>query len=288
MLHVTNGDSAVEGIRTAGFAEPILPWRDVLHDGPVPAGLPLAELSRVRARYIAEAGGLELEDVLSDFNQRDATLLSTREITLWFEHDLYDQLQLIQVLDLLRQQPAEALMICSDRYLGCIGSEEFRELWTQRAPVSDDQYSLAARAWEAFRAPDPGALKEFVQEDLSALPFLASALRRHLDDLPSPVDGLARSERQILRAVRSGARTFADIFKVTQQMEEAIFMGDWSARIHFDRLTKARVPLLTAEPVTLTEAGARVLAGHDNHVKLNGIDRWWGGVHLSGESAAHP
>jgi hypothetical protein len=288
MLHVTNGDSAVQGIRSAGFADPILPWRDILHDGPVPAALPLAELSRVRARYIADAGGLDFDEVLSDFNDRDATLLSHEDVTLWFEHDLYDQLQLIQILDLLRRQPARVVLVCRDRYLGCIGPEEIRDLWTTRTPVTEAQYALASEAWEAFRAPDPERLRTFVGGDLSALPFLKDALRRHLDDLPSPTDGLARSERQILQAVRDGARTFAEIFPAIQKMEQAVFMGDWSAQIHLERMTNARVPLLTGEPIMLTDAGTRVLAGEANHVKLNGIDRWWGGVHLNAENAARP
>jgi hypothetical protein len=34
-LHVTNGDATVPGLRGTGIAGPILPWRDVLHEGPV-------------------------------------------------------------------------------------------------------------------------------------------------------------------------------------------------------------------------------------------------------------
>jgi hypothetical protein len=63
MLHVTNGDSAAEGIRASGVAGEVLPWRDVLHEGPVPAGLALAELSRVRAGFIADKGWGEAEEV---------------------------------------------------------------------------------------------------------------------------------------------------------------------------------------------------------------------------------
>jgi hypothetical protein len=152
-------------------------------------------------------------------------------------------------------------------------------------PVTKEQYAIATRAWEAFRAPDPGPLQQLVHEDLSALSFLEGALRRHVDDLPSPVDGLSRSERQILQAVRDGARTFAGVFTATQKMEEAIFMGDLSACQQIRRLTDAHVPLLTAEPMMLTDAGAQVLAGEEDNVKLNGIDRWWGGVHLNGGNA---
>ena len=56
MLHVTNGDVAAGVLRAAGMEGDILPWRDVLHEGPVRADLPLEELSKLRARFIAEAG----------------------------------------------------------------------------------------------------------------------------------------------------------------------------------------------------------------------------------------
>ncbi|MGI9511113.1 MAG: hypothetical protein ACR2QJ_17380 [Geminicoccaceae bacterium] len=34
-LVITNGDSAADRLRAAGCKAGILPWRDVLHDGPV-------------------------------------------------------------------------------------------------------------------------------------------------------------------------------------------------------------------------------------------------------------
>ena len=55
MLHLTNGDCAVAVISQA-VSGAFLPWRDVLHEGPVRAGLSLEQLSAERARFIAEAG----------------------------------------------------------------------------------------------------------------------------------------------------------------------------------------------------------------------------------------
>ena len=40
MLFITNGDFAAGRIAASGLTGEILPWRDVLHEGPVPAGLP--------------------------------------------------------------------------------------------------------------------------------------------------------------------------------------------------------------------------------------------------------
>jgi hypothetical protein len=56
MLLVTNGDSVAECIERAGLAGEVLPWRDVLHEGPVPAGLSDAELGEIRARFLADRG----------------------------------------------------------------------------------------------------------------------------------------------------------------------------------------------------------------------------------------
>jgi hypothetical protein len=38
--------------------------------------------------------------------------------------------------------------------------------------------------------------------------------------------------------------------------------------------------------VTITETGRKVLEGRADHIRLNGIDRWLGGVHLKGDKAA--
>src|ERR1022692_1427853 len=98
MLHITNGESV--SLPHTGLPGQVICWNDILHDGPVPRGLPLQELSRIRARFIAEFFGMPLSDV--SFVERDEAIArfhNHEEVVLWFEHDLYDQLQLIQILD---------------------------------------------------------------------------------------------------------------------------------------------------------------------------------------------
>ena len=43
--------------------------------------------------------------------------------------------------------------------------------------------------------------------------------------------------------------------------------------------------MTAATRLRLTAAGARVLRGEADHVALNGVDRWVGGVHLHGPEA---
>src|SRR5207247_1201052 len=64
-LHVTNGDSAAGSIHEADPTRRVLPWRDVLHAGPIP-DVPDGELRRVRAAFLT--GG---DSTGSDIGQPD-------------------------------------------------------------------------------------------------------------------------------------------------------------------------------------------------------------------------
>src|SRR4051812_38558127 len=98
-LIITNGDSAAELLAAAGKRGRILPWRDVLHEGPIIADL--GPCSRARTAYLAARFAIDLADLAAEFATRDAILAAHtgfERIELWFEHDLFDQLQLLQIL----------------------------------------------------------------------------------------------------------------------------------------------------------------------------------------------
>jgi hypothetical protein len=291
MLHVTNGDVAAGLLRRTGVTGDVIPWRDILHEGPAPAGLALEGMSDVRARFLAAANPASLPGLLREFGARDASLRAARQVVLWFEHDLYDQLQLIQILATLATQPeTTAELICIGAFpglepfhgLGQLSPVQLSSLWPTRRKVTALQLSLAARAWKAFCAADPLSLRQFLATDTTALPYLRPALERFLEEIPSPPDGLGRTERQILRAVQSGHDTFKAVFHANERQEAAPFMGDSVLRVRIAGLTKSRTPLLTREPYKLTVAGQRVLAGEVDARSLNPIDRWFGGVRLTG------
>jgi hypothetical protein len=279
VLHVTNGTSV--SLRESGLRGDALAWVDVLHEGPVPAGLGPEELRRLRGLY------LDAEDSLTN---RDAALdefALHEEVALWFEHDLYDQLQLIQILDRLRPRAGGATrlsLICIDQYLGRLTGPQLAEYWPVRHTVTSREFDLASAAWRAFRSPDPMDIDGLLRRDTSALPFLDGALQRHLQQFPSVENGLARTERQILALVGEGKRTFPALFLGDQTLEERIFMGDSIFQRYLRGLCDCRRPLLEERQAKyyLTEAGRDVIGARADHVHLNGINRWLGGVHLSG------
>lgn len=284
MLHITNGESV--SLPQTGLPGQVIYWRDILHDGPVPRGLPLEELSRVRERFIAEFLGLPASDV--SFAQRDAAIAhfgDHEEVVLWFEHDLYDQLQLIQILDWFSGQllgGTRLSLICVNSYLGPMTAEQLMPLFDTRHPVSAAELKTARAAWDAFRSPEPTALAALLDSDTSALPFLRDALLRHMQQFPAPRTGLSRAERQILHLTDAGLSQFHDLFTAAQKMEETIWMGDCTFRQYLGRLTAGRHPLLgsSSADFEITAFGRLVFTGREDHVRANGINRWLGGVHL--------
>jgi len=286
MLHVTNGDSAAGTLAEAGLGGSVLPWRDALQEGPVPALAP-AELRGVRAEFIAARGWAPRDAAEADLRARDealASALGCEPVVLWFEHDLYDQLQLIQVLARVAGEPVEAVVV--DRFLGELRAGELAALWPARRAVTAAALETARDAWAAFTAPDPAALASL--EPDGALPFLGPALTRLCQEYPAATDGLARSERQALAAIAAGAREPLAAFFAAQRAEAAPYAGDTQFFGLLAALAAEPEPLIDHDPLRLTAAGEAVLAGRADAVRLRGVDRWIGGVHLDGAWRWHP
>lgn len=292
MLHVTNGDSVVATMASAGVAGTYLSWQDALHEGPVP-DVGAEELRAVRARYLAGRGWIEYEDALRGLEARDRELLEAAEVVLWFEADLFDQLQLLQILSALAGAGKEVRLICIGAFpgrpgfagLGELDPDELLTLVGTERLVTKRELCFAERAWAAFRAADPGALARISSEDDAPLEFVPPAITRHLEQFPSVEDGLSRVERDILELAAELPRTRAELFGAQAEREERRFMGDTIFFDYVDGLSAARTPLVEGRDGSIapTAAGRAVLAGEVDAVALNGIDRWLGGVHLVGE-----
>lgn len=298
ILNITNGDCAVTAMTTAQLPGDYLPWRDILHEGPVPQGLALAALSEVRARFIAERGWGQLTPLQEDFQARDAGLADFRSydrIRLWFEHDLYDQLQLLQLLDWFADNDlgdTRLTLLCTDEYLGPSSPEALQQRLNVETPVTGEQFDLARRAWSAFRQSSPQAWAHLLHDDLSPLPFLESTVRRMLEEYPHPRTGLSRTAYQALCLVAQGEERFNDLFREYQSTEEYRFMGDLGFYGLLQTLSEGDRALLAMVPetpphlvdpeqrCTVTDHARDVLAGRASAGDQLARDRWIGGVRL--------
>ena len=309
-LNITNGDSAAATLSEAGVEGKIISWRDVLHEGPVDSSLSLEELSKGRARFISEQGWDDFAHVSGDFTERDRVIRHLDyfdEVVLWFEDDLYDQLQLIQLLDFFGRGAARGKtlsVIVVDGYIPPLSTDEIKLLDKARQRVTSEQLELAKRAWKAFGSEDPTSISRLLQESTSPLKYLAAALKRHLEEFPSTENGLSRSEREALSAIQVGHSTPVAAFLEAARKQESIFLGDIIFYSYLERLSGRTNALITWKDGTpviaptsersrefvegelaLTPLGREVLAGRQDWQRINKKTRWLGGVEIRpGES----
>jgi hypothetical protein len=189
----------------------------------------------------------------------------------------------------------------SFRGLGELTAAELETLWPSRVAATPGMLAAAASAWDVLRQPEPSALAALATAGIPELPFLGAALRRLLEELPGPRNGLSGTERRALQAIAAGATTPLAAFVAAQDLEPAPFLGDaWFYRA-LAGLGRGQARLietpdgeqLPAAPplgdarafatmsLRLTLAGERVLQHEADRVQLLGVDRWIGGSHIT-------
>ena len=236
LLHVTNGESAGNTLRQTALGGAVLPWQDTLHEGPIPA-LPREELLRKRARFLADCGWGRQPALLSSLERRDQQLLDAlrddAHVVLWFEHDLYDQLQLLDVLTLAHTAEAAPELIVIGSFpgkpsfsgLGELTARELETLWPSRRRQNPRLSRRRQPPGPLFRRRSPRHWSSG-QRRTTHLPFLAPALQRLLEELPAPTNGLSRTERHALEVIDAGAARPPAAFVAAQRLEDAPFLGD--------------------------------------------------------------
>ncbi len=313
MLHIHNGDSTADTAKLSALPGEHFAFREALIEGPTPAGLNIAEWKRVRVRHLSESYGVDLEQCereSADQEHKLATFSDHEEIVLWFEHDLFCHINLLYLLNwfsLREPSHTKLSLICIGEFpgmenfrgLGQLTPEQLASLFTGRAQLKVADLQLASSAWQAYCSPNPTAIEELLDTDMSALPYLRAGLRAHLKRFPDVKNGLGKIENIGLELIQRGARDFMDLFSRFGDAAPVYGLGDAQLWLALRRMSGARQPLLTIAGLNgddrgkslnpdiarnvgfeITALGQSVLRGEADFVSLNGIDIWLGGVHL--------
>ena len=224
-LHITNGDATVPGLRGTGLAHAIVPWRDVAARGACARRARRRAAARPRRVPGRPRRGRHRHGERVRRARSRARGASDGEFVLWFEADLYDQLQIApdprkaarargaagpDHADLHRRAPRDRPLRRARRAEP--GAARAACPTTAAATLTGAALDHAARAWAAFRAADPGALGAIAATRSRELRFLGEAFDRLSREYPSTRDGLSLTERRILTAVAGGAPTAGAAF----------------------------------------------------------------------------
>lgn len=308
MLHILNGGAMEETLRQSSVKGELFCFRDALISGPVTNSQDKESWRMTRAQHLSETYEVEFDECERGLIEQEKTLQSYSkhdEVVMWFEHDVFCQLNLLYLLDWfanvdLKNTELSLVNIGSFpghenfRGLGELNSDELASLFPQRQRLLDEHLSLGSKAWQTFQSVDPTSIEELLKSDTSGLPFLATALTSHLRRFPAVANGLGEIEHAALELVDLGSHNFDQLFPKFVRTKQVYGLGDSQLWMSLVDLTRGEQPLIKSEGVAepheispktkfeLTETGKSVLSGESDFVRINGIDKWFGGVHLQG------
>lgn len=229
MLHILPGDSLVPQFPTTLAGERLI-CRECLIVGPL-HGDSLAEFWQTRAQFIAGEYGADdyTTQVCGEFEKLHA-IPADAEIALWFEHELFCQVNLWFVIHLLHSLSKHNLYrvfpcgLDEDKlWQGFSGlvTTELEQCFSQRVKLSVNDVLHGVKLWEAYRCEDFASLQQLSLYHSPTFPLLQSVCAAEI----------ARKQEQALEKIlqniiAEGANDFATVFTMFQQQAGIYGLGD--------------------------------------------------------------
>ena len=240
--HILNGDALREQFPNT-LKGNVLVARECLVDGDVKSQT-LEELFQVRAKYLSETyGDITVEDyqnqTVKEFEKIKA-IPDGSEINLWFEDDLFCQVNCWFVCHVLMQLVKEADVflirpkVHTPYGFAALDQPGLVQVHTDKVRI--DGLRRLAGLWEAYRAGDLDELVKIGQELQAAFPFIPAAIQAHLDRLPK--EGSLGRPKESLKQIINELQTkeFGRVFKEFNQRESIYGFGDLQVKRLFDEV----------------------------------------------------
>jgi hypothetical protein len=292
-LHILNGDSTRQIIEQTTISGDLCVWRDVLSDGPVVPDVGSDAFWDTRAAYMSDTFGIPTEEFRQNAQaefEKIASFGHYKEVVLWFEYDLFCQINLLAILHWFNQQELgdiKVSLICVGREegyeklvgLGEIAPERFPALFERRRIMGTYDFNFASDAWLAWCSEDPTDLESFTLLPSNEFPYLADALKSHLTRFPSPATGLTAIESKIVGLIQSGVDEEREIVGKLLRWQQYFGFGDLQ---YFHILKRMKPLFLPGDKIMFKpEIAAQIKAGQP----VTGISRDYnlGGAKASAE-----
>jgi hypothetical protein len=290
-LHVLNGDATLRLFEETGIPGNKMIWREVLSEGRVPAAIGSEPFWEVRSSFFESFFDVAEEEyhqlTVDEFDKVEA-FSEYEEIVLWFEYDLFCQLNMMALLSWFAAQDLNGIqlsLVCvgalpeEDKLVGLgeVSPSIYPSLFKNRRPLSQEDLDFAQQFWATFSSDDPRSLYEIAGQKIDTFPYLPAAVSAHLRRFPSTSNGLNIIEDKMMRIVHSGIRDRRQVVGQVLEEDQEFGFGDWQYFVYLKNL----YPLLQEEDgLSVNELGEKVLSGEEDFVKWAQHNYYWGGVHF--------
>ncbi len=241
IVHILNGDALAEKFPKEAIEGELIVFRECLVEGPLKEDT-LEAFWQARSGFIGKTYGETEEGYFLKVVEEVSRLghvPAGSEVNLWFEHDLFCQVNTWFLLALLEGKEDNLLINrvmpfvedSNDPWQGfgpADGAGLVSAYW-HRVPLTRHDIQLGKSLWEAYRRNDLEYLESLAARKPDAFPYLPEVVKAHVERYPA-AGRKARPVSVLEHIVGGGTTEFADIYREFFKREGVYGFGDSQVR----------------------------------------------------------
>lgn len=290
LLHITNGDSFTTRLQQLPLSGDIITWREMLCEGKTLCNVGSESFWKTRFEFLNKNYKVSKSWFVEKTLKEYRSLCNHKQqdkIVLWFEYDLFCQINMLAVVSWLKthRRHAEISLVCSgkedatDKMYGLneLSNEQLVQLYENKVVLSQDDIEYADYVWQLYCSDNPIRLENLSDFKNYNFTYLESALKAHLERFPSIKNGLNAIENRVLSVgAEQKPKSKTELLGHILKNGNTVGYGD----SQYERVITNLKPLFSSfNPVRLTKVGKEVLAKQTNYyASLRDNEAYLGGA----------
>lgn len=215
ILHITNGDSTTQFLKKLNVQGDFITWREMLCEGKTTVHVGSEAFWKSRFDFLKASYKVTKKQFIDLTLKEYRNLCNHKkqdEIVLWFEYDLFCQVNMLAVISWLKRyrKGRKISLVCcgevkgSSKLLGLseLTEKQLKDEYKNKIDLSIDDIEYADYVWQLYCSNNPIKLQNvYKYEPSSTFKYLADGLLAHLQRFPSIGNGLNFVENNILNTV---------------------------------------------------------------------------------------
>ncbi|WP_298998877.1 DUF1835 domain-containing protein [Flagellimonas sp. S174] len=276
LLHITNGDSFTSRLKTLDLKGDIITWREMLCEGKTLCNVGSESFWKTRFEFLNKNYRVSkswfVEKTLKEYRSL-CNHKQQDQIVLWFEYDLFCQINMLAVISWLKthRRHAEISLVCSGKEdesdkmyaLNELDDEKLLSLYQNRINLTQDDIEFADYVWQLYCSDNPMRLENVITHNPFQFKYLSEALKAHLKRYPTIKNGLNLLENKVLATIENETlESKDDLLRALLSSQGHYGFGD----TQYNRIITSLRPLISSfDPIKLTKKGREVLNNKINY-----------------------
>ncbi len=233
-LHILNGDSTKQIFDRSSLQGDIIVWREMLCEGKVFDDVGGDQFWVQRYAFFENEVGISKLDYYDKTIKELIKLQDVSaydEIVLWFEYDLFCQVNLMALCTYLLKSYRKDIkyrLVCTGKEngkspfqtLADYTPKEYETLYKKKVNLSRNDFLFAKESWEIYTKNNKEKIASFNFSSNKKFNYLQMAMQQHLKRFPNE-NGLNQIENKILYLIHS---------EISSKKEIIIMLLDWQKK----------------------------------------------------------